>query len=47
MFVGTEHGGHLGFFEGGWIIPNETRWCDRLIFQYIQGCNNNSSLSTS
>ena len=40
MFVRTDHGGHLGYFEGGWFFHNEMRWTDRLIFQYITALKN-------
>lgn len=35
MLIQTEHGGHLGFFEGGFIYPNKMAWIDRLIFEYV------------
>ena len=30
----TKHGGHLGFFEGGYFEPNELTWLDRFIVEY-------------
>ena len=39
MFVSTEYGGHLGFFEGGVIRPNSVTWLDRLILQYSKACS--------
>jgi len=30
----TKHGGHLGFFEGGTIVPDEITWLDRIIIEY-------------
>ena len=38
MFVSTQHGGHLGFFEGGVIFPNKTTWLQRLVLQYSTVC---------
>ena len=35
VFVLTEEGGHLGFYEGGILIPNAVTWMDRVIVQYI------------
>ena len=35
VFVLTEEGGHLGFYEGGLLIPNTITWMDRLVVQYI------------
>ena len=40
MLVIPRHGGHLGFFEGGAIVPNTTSWIDRLLVQYAQACSN-------
>ena len=34
MFLCPEHGGHLGFFEGGLMIPHSTSWIDRVIVDY-------------
>lgn len=30
----TKHGGHLGFFEGGFIFPNTVTWCDKAVLQF-------------
>ena len=38
MFVSTQHGGHLGFFEGGVILPNKATWLERLVLQYSLAC---------
>ncbi|XP_071943473.1 monoacylglycerol lipase ABHD2-like [Antedon mediterranea] len=35
MYVTTKHGGHLGFYEGGYIKPNTVTWMERVSFQYI------------
>lgn len=35
LFVVTQNGGHLGFFEGGVVIPKTVTWMDRAIVQYI------------
>lgn len=29
LYVELAHGGHLGFFEGGYILPNAITWLDR------------------
>jgi predicted alpha/beta-fold hydrolase len=34
IFVATQHGGHLGFFEGGLVYPNAVTWLDRVVVQY-------------
>ena len=31
-------GGHLGFFEGGIILPNNATWLERLVLQYSLAC---------
>ena len=38
LFVLTEHGGHLGYFEGGPLHPNAITWIDRLLLEYINVC---------
>lgn len=35
LFVVTEYGGHLGFFEGGYLVPNRTTWIDRVLLEYF------------
>ncbi|VDI35558.1 abhydrolase domain-containing protein 2 [Mytilus galloprovincialis] len=30
----TKHGGHLGFFEGGYITPDTITWLDRAIIEF-------------
>ncbi|BFZ22202.1 hypothetical protein BsWGS_25241 [Bradybaena similaris] len=34
IFVVTKHGGHLGFYERGFLRPNSLTWMDRLIMEY-------------
>ncbi|XP_047129014.1 monoacylglycerol lipase ABHD2 isoform X1 [Hydra vulgaris] len=34
VFVVTPYGGHLGFFEGGYIIPNRLSWLDRMLLEF-------------
>lgn len=29
------HGGHLGFFEGGFMYPNPIAWLDRILVSLI------------
>ena len=36
LFLRVPHGGHLGFFEGGFVIPNRVTWLDRMLAEYIQ-----------
>jgi abhydrolase domain-containing protein 2 len=36
MFVLTKHGSHMGYFEGGWLIPNTVTWLDRMLIQFTQ-----------
>eukprot|EP00118_Oscarella_pearsei_P003378 m.14072 g.14072 ORF g.14072 m.14072 type:complete len:407 (+) comp25480_c0_seq1:254-1474(+) len=36
LFIQTKHGGHLGFFEGGFLLPNTVSWIDRLAMEFIQ-----------
>ncbi|RUS75893.1 hypothetical protein EGW08_016352, partial [Elysia chlorotica] len=40
MFVLTKHGGHLGFYENGFLRPSEHTWMDRLIMEYSDAITN-------
>lgn len=40
IFVTTKHGGHLGFFEGGILIPDSATWLDRVIIEYADAVTN-------
>jgi len=33
LFIEQKYGGHLGFYEGGFIYPNPLTWMDRLVSQ--------------
>ncbi|KAK5608065.1 Monoacylglycerol lipase ABHD2-B [Crenichthys baileyi] len=34
MFALTEHGGHMGFFEGAVVFPQPLTWMDKVILEY-------------
>ena len=34
IFALTHHGGHLGYFEGGIILPNSVTWLDRIVVEF-------------
>lgn len=34
IFALTHHGGHLGYFEGGILLPNSKTWLDRVIVEF-------------
>lgn len=34
MFIVTDYGGHLGYFEGTFFSPAPLSWLDRLVFEY-------------
>ncbi|KAK2191668.1 hypothetical protein NP493_48g04004 [Ridgeia piscesae] len=34
IFAKTQHGGHLGFFEGGLVYPDTITWLDKIVVQY-------------
>ncbi|XP_029378997.1 monoacylglycerol lipase ABHD2-B-like isoform X1 [Echeneis naucrates] len=34
IFVLTQHGGHLGFFEGAMLFPQPLTWMDKFIVEY-------------
>ena len=31
----TKHGGHLGFYEGGLVWPNQSTWLEHTLLEYI------------
>lgn len=35
VLVLTKHGGHLGYFEGGIILPASVTWLERLVIEYV------------
>ena len=35
LYVETAHGGHLGFYEGGFIQANPVTWLDRSVVSLI------------
>ncbi|XP_063952750.1 monoacylglycerol lipase ABHD2-like [Lytechinus pictus] len=37
IYAVTKHGGHLGFFEGGFLKANTVSWLDRMLIQYVDG----------
>lgn len=34
MFALTQHGGHMGFFEGDGLFPQPLTWMDKTIVEY-------------
>lgn len=36
----TKHGGHLGYFEGGIVVPDNVTWLDRVIIEYADAITN-------
>lgn len=34
MFVLTQHGGHMGFFEGAVLLPHPLTWMDKVIVEF-------------
>ena len=34
LYALTRHGGHLGFFEGGLLVPNPVSWMDKAVTAY-------------
>ena len=36
VFVVTHHGGHLGFYEGGFFTVFPLTWLDKAVIQYIK-----------
>ncbi len=38
LFVLSRYGGHLGFFEGGFVFPRSETWLDRLVVEFAEAC---------
>ena len=38
LLIEQKYGGHLGFYEGGFIYPNALTWLDRLVKLVILSC---------
>ena len=41
MYIETDHGGHLGFYENGYVIPGSNTWIDRTIVSLVTALSNN------
>lgn len=37
LYVESQNGGHLGFYEGGLINPNPITWLDRMLVSLLGG----------
>ena len=35
MFVLTQHGGHMGFFEGAVLLPHPLTWMDKVVVECV------------
>lgn len=35
LYIELMHGGHLGFFEGGFMYPNPIAWLDRTLVSLL------------
>ena len=31
LYIEQKYGGHLGFYEGGYVIPNQITWLDKSV----------------
>ena len=38
LFVLSQHGGHLGFFEGTLLRPRSETWIDRMVVEFGEAC---------
>ena len=36
LFVRTKHGGHLGYFKGGWLWPENETLVEDYILEFIE-----------
>ncbi|KAG0716672.1 Abhydrolase domain-containing protein 2 [Chionoecetes opilio] len=42
LYIETEHGGHLGYYDGGYILPRAVTWLDRTVVSLVTALANNS-----
>uniref|UniRef100_A0A2P2I268 Abhydrolase domain-containing protein 2-like n=1 Tax=Hirondellea gigas TaxID=1518452 RepID=A0A2P2I268_9CRUS len=40
MYIETEHGGHLGFYGGGYVIPESATWIDKTVVSVVTALAN-------
>lgn len=43
MYIETEHGGHLGFYDGGYIVPQPATWIDKTVVSVVTALANRDS----
>ncbi|CAG0899229.1 unnamed protein product [Cyprideis torosa] len=36
LYVEVKNGGHLGFFEGGYLVPRSRTWLERTVVQMVE-----------
>ncbi|XP_071534350.1 abhydrolase domain-containing protein 2 [Panulirus ornatus] len=41
LYIETEHGGHLGYYDGGYVIPQAVTWLDRTVISLVTALVNN------
>ncbi|XP_050716142.1 abhydrolase domain-containing protein 2-like [Eriocheir sinensis] len=42
LYIETDHGGHLGYYDGGYILPRAVTWLDRTVLSLVSALANNS-----
>eukprot|EP00096_Caligus_rogercresseyi_P008162 TRINITY_DN2655_c3_g1_i1.p1 TRINITY_DN2655_c3_g1~~TRINITY_DN2655_c3_g1_i1.p1 ORF type:complete len:451 (-),score=123.33 TRINITY_DN2655_c3_g1_i1:241-1593(-) len=47
IYIDQKHGGHLGFYEGGLLYPNNTTWLDRVLIEIANGMTHVHALDKS
>lgn len=40
MYIETEHGGHLGFYDGGYVCPEAVTWIDKMVVSVVTALAN-------
>ncbi|KAF2368819.1 Alpha/beta hydrolase fold-1 [Trinorchestia longiramus] len=40
MYIETEHGGHLGFYDGGYVVPQAVTWLDKTVVSIVTALAN-------
>lgn len=41
LYIETDHGGHLGYYDGGYIMPQAVTWLDRTVVSLVTALANN------
>lgn len=43
LYIETEHGGHLGYYDGGFLLPRPVTWLDRTVLSLATALAHNQA----